>query len=106
MLFVLRNITERFKEMNLNSDKIYWANPDNTHHKLYQSVVNRRFCFTMLLLSLTLSISLYDIGKTFMFIIAATVFCAFGAVLVVATLQVLWFLLELIADTIDYLNGN
>lgn len=41
-----------------------------------------------------------------MFIIAATVFCAFGAVLVVATLQVLWFLLELIADTIDYLNGN
>lgn len=92
--------------MHLRHNKIYWANPDNTFHDVYQMAINRRFCFTVTLLSLLRAVSIYGIGQTFFFIIVTVVSCAFLAVILSAAFYVLEFLFNLIEYTINYLNGE
>lgn len=41
-----------------HSDR-YYANPDNKHHHIYQTAVNRRFAFTLSVFVLTWVVVLY-----------------------------------------------
>lgn len=92
--------------MHLRHNKIYWANPDNTFHDVYQMAINRRFCFTVTLLSLLRAVSIYGIGQTFFFIIVTVVFCVFFAVLLYIVLSATVEVFDLISNTVDYLNGE
>jgi hypothetical protein len=81
-----------------NTERRYWANPDNSYHRRYQRMVNRRFATFLVCLSVVMAVTSFS-------------WAALGALLAgfiigVLMLAILLFILaELFIPMIEWLFG-
>lgn len=79
----------------------YYANPDNKHHHIYQTAVNRRFAFAISVFVLTWIIVLYGWQPALAFAGGLLI----GAGVLVVVIMLFPMALEMIHGFLDWLDG-